>query len=117
MTVAKDARSLGKIQSFSERRQYHRDLLGGGFQTLQGGVAPSSESGAAGRASKRLDLLSMTMLAIPNQGMNVSVCDAEVRALVVGTGEALGVRAFRGSPPAFDLAPGAYRQRRWPHTH
>jgi hypothetical protein len=96
----------------AERRQYHCDLLGGSFQTVQGGVAPGSESGVAGRASKRLDLLSMTMLAIPNQGMNVSIGDAEVRALLVGTGEALSVQTFRGSPPAFDLAPGAHRQWR-----
>ena len=96
----------------AERCQYHCDLLGGSFQTVQGVVAPGSESGVAGRASKRLDLLSMTMLAIPNQGMNVSIGDAEVRALLVGTGEALSVQTFRGSPPAFDLAPGAHRQWR-----
>jgi hypothetical protein len=54
----------------------------------------------------------MTMLAIPNQGMNLSVGDAKVQALPVGTGEALCVRVFRGSPPAFDLAPGVHRQWR-----
>src|SRR5437773_10685135 len=43
--------------------------------------------------------------------MNLSVCDPEVRALVVGTGEALGVYPFRCSPPTFDLAPGAYSRR------
>jgi hypothetical protein len=88
--------------------------MGGGFQTVQGSVASSTERGVAGRASKGLDLLSTTMGAIPNQGVDVSVCDPEVRALLVGTGETLGVYAFRGSPPAFDLAPGAHRQRRWP---
>ena len=67
----------------AERRQYHCDLLKGGFQTVQGGVAPGSESGVAGLATKCLDLLSMTMLAIPNQGMNMSVGDAEVQALPV----------------------------------
>ena len=79
-------------------------------------MAPRTERGAAGLAAKGLDLFSVTMGAIPNQGMNVSICDPEVRALVVGTGETLGVYAFRGSPSAFDLAPGAHRQRRWPHN-
>jgi hypothetical protein len=77
-------------------------------------MASSTECGVAGLAAKGLDLFSVTMLAIPNQGMNVSICDPEVRALVVGTGETLGVYAFGGSPPTFDLAPGTHRQRRWP---
>jgi hypothetical protein len=42
----------------------------------------------------------------------MSVCDPEVRALVVGADKALGVSAFRGSPLAFHFAPGAHRQRR-----
>ena len=56
------------------------------------------------------------MLAIANQRMNVSVGDAEVGALLVGTGEALGVHALGGSPAAFHLTPGTYRRRRWPST-
>jgi hypothetical protein len=79
-------------------------------------VAPGSESRVTGQAAKRLDPLGMAMFAIPNQGMNVSICDPEVRALVVGTGETLGVYVFRGSPSAFDLGPGAHRERRWPHN-
>src|SRR5947209_763133 len=43
--------------------------------------------------------------------MNVSVCDSKVRTLSVGTGEALGVDPFRRSPPAFDFAPRAHRER------
>src|SRR3989442_4018801 len=58
-------------------------------------------------------MLSLTMLAIPDQSMNVSVCDSKVRTLWVGTGEALGVHPFRSSPPAFDFAPRAHRERRW----
>src|SRR5260370_20812255 len=46
-----------------------------------------------------------------DKGRNVRVCDAKVRALVVGTGEAVGVHALRCSPPAFDLPPGAHRRR------
>jgi len=56
------------------------------------------------------------MYAISNQGVDVSVCDAEVRAPVVGTGEALSVYPFGSTPSAFDLAPGAHRKRRRFHT-
>ena len=56
------------------------------------------------------------MLAIANQGMNVGIGDAEVRALLVGTSEALGVYSLRCSPTAFDLTPGAYRSRCWLHA-
>ncbi len=48
--------------------------------------------------------------------MYVSVCDAEVWALVVGTGEALSSYPFGGTPSAFDLAPGAHRKRHRFHT-
>ncbi len=90
--------------------------MGGSFQAVQGGVAPSTERGVTGLATKGLDLLSATMCAIPNQGVDVSVCDAEVRALVIGTGEALGIYPFRSSTPAFDLTPGAHRKGCWSHT-
>ena len=76
----------------------------------------SSERGVAGLTAKGLDALGLAMLAIPDQRVDVSIGDAEVRALLVGTGEACGVHAFGGSPAAFDLAPGAHRQRRWPST-
>jgi hypothetical protein len=76
-------------------------------------VTPSTEGGAASLAAKRLDLLSLTMLAIANESMNANVCIAEVGAMVVGTGETLSGYAFGSSSPAFDFAPGAYRPRRW----
>jgi len=53
-------------------------------------MAPSGECGVAGLTAKRLDPLSMAMGAIPDQGMDSSVCDPGVQALLVGTGEALG---------------------------
>jgi len=56
------------------------------------------------------------MCAVSNQSVDVSVCDAEVRALVVGTGETLGIYPFRSTSPAFDLAPGAHRKRGRSHT-
>src|SRR5205823_3726136 len=79
------------------------DLLGRGFQPVQGGVAPGSERGAARLTSKGLDPFSLAMLAIANKGMNGSVCNAEVKTLSVGTGEALCVHALGGSTAAFHL--------------
>jgi len=32
----------------------------------------------------------MTMLAIPDERMDVSICDPEVQTLLIGTGEAFG---------------------------
>jgi hypothetical protein len=46
----------------------------------------------------------------------MSVCNPAVHARSVGAGKALGVHPFRGAPPAFDLAPGTHRKRRWLHT-
>ena len=116
LSVAEDPLGGGRVQPFGQRRQHHCDLVGGGFQTVQRGVAPGSERGAAGLAAKRLDPLGMAMLAISNQRVDVSVGDPEVRALLVGTGEALGVHALGCSPPAFHLTPGTHRRRRWPST-
>jgi len=48
--------------------------------------------------------------------MDGSVCDPKVRALRVGTGKARGVHVLGCSPVAFDLAPGAYMNRRWSST-
>jgi hypothetical protein len=91
LPVAEDPLGGGSIQPFGERSQHHCYLVRGGFQTVQGGVVPSSEGGAAGLTAKGLDPLGMAMRAIANQGMDVSICDPSVRALVVGAGKALGV--------------------------
>ena|SRR5216683_4409268 len=111
LTVAEDPFSGGWVQPFGERCQHHCDLLGRGFQTIQRGVASGSEGGAAGLAAKGLDVLGMPMLAISHQSVDVSVCDPGVRALPVRTGETLSVYAFGSSSSAFDLAPGAHKQR------
>jgi hypothetical protein len=70
----------------------------------------------ASRTSERLDLLSTTVLAIADQRVDVSLGDAEVPALLIGTSEALSVHVLGGSPPAFDLVPGAHRPTRWAST-
>ena len=74
-------------------------------------MASSTESRVTGLATECLDRLNSTMYAISNQGVDVSVCDAEVRALVVGTSEALSVYPFGSTPSAFDFAPGAHKKR------
>src|SRR6266849_1340389 len=42
LPVAEDTLCSGRIQPFGERRQHHRDLLRGGFQAIQGGMASSA---------------------------------------------------------------------------
>ena len=87
-----------------------------GFQPIQGRIAPGSERGAAGLTPKGLDVLGSPMFAISDERMDVGVSDAEVHALLIGTGVTLGIDAFGGTSPAFDLAPRAHRRRRWLHT-
>jgi hypothetical protein len=67
LPVAEDPFGRGSIQPTGSCRQHHCDLVGRGFQTIQGGMAPSTERGTAGRASKGLDLFSVTMGAIPKE--------------------------------------------------
>src|SRR6266446_4986056 len=79
-------------------------------------MVSSSESRVAGLTAKRLDPLSMAMLAISHQGVDSSVSDTKVRALMVRTGEARGGYSLGCFPSAFHLTPGTHRQRRWPYT-
>src|SRR5512135_678839 len=113
---AEDPRGRRRIQSFSQRREHHGDLLRGCFQAVQRRVASSAERGAARLATKRLDRFSAAMSAIPNERMEGSVGVAEVGALPVGTSKPFSVDAFGGSPPTFHLAPRAYRTRSRPST-
>jgi hypothetical protein len=43
LTIAEDPFGGGRIQPFGQSREHHGDLLRGGFQTIQGRVAPGSE--------------------------------------------------------------------------
>jgi len=112
LPITEDAFSRGRVQPFSQGGEHHDDLVRGSFQTVQRSVASSTERGAALLAAKGLDLLSLTMLAIPNQRVDPRIGDAEVHALLIGTGKILGIDAFGRSPTTFDLAPGAHRSRR-----
>ena len=102
-------RSAAEGSSPSESRsEHHGDLLRGGLQAIQGRVPPGSERGAARLTAKGLDALSLAVLAITNQRMNLSLGNAEVGALWVGAGVSLGVDPLGCSPAAFDLVPRAY---------
>jgi hypothetical protein len=116
LSVAKDPFSGGSIHPFGQRREHHGDLVRGGFQTIQRSVTSGSERGVTGLTTKGLDPLDTAMLAIADQRVDRGICDAEVRALPVRTGEALRVDAFGSTSLAFDLAPGPHRQRRWIRT-
>ena len=111
LTVAEDAFSRGSVQPFGECSEHHGNLLGGGFQMVQRSIVSSAERGAASLTTERLDPLGLAMLAIANQCMNVCIGDAEVLALLIGTGIAFGIDPLGRSPAAFDLAPGTHRGR------
>ena len=79
-------------------------------------MASSTECGGAGLTTERLDQLDMAVFAISDQRVDLSISDPVVWALLVRTGEALGIYAFGCSSAAFDLAPGAHRCRCKPHN-
>ena len=54
-----------------------------------------------GLTAKGLDALGMPMLAISDEGVDLSICIAEVRTLRVGTGVAVGVHADGALPAGF----------------
>jgi hypothetical protein len=60
---------------------------------------------------KVADRLGSAMRAISDEGVDPIIADAEVRALLVGTGEARGGYALGCSSAAFDLTPGPYWHR------
>ena len=116
LPVAEDSLGGGSVQPFGQGRQHDGDLLGRGFQPVQGGVAPGCERGLAGLTPKGLDPLGLAMLAIANQRMNARISDAKVEALLVRTSEALRIHPLGCSPTAFHLTPGANWRRDRSHN-
>ena len=106
LSKAEDPFSSRRVQPFGQRREHYGDLISGSFQPVERRVAPGSERGAASLTAKRLDVLSLAVLAITNQRMNLSISNAEVQALLVGTGVPIGVDSLGCSRAAFDLAKG-----------
>ena len=85
------------------RQMTHVANTEGVFSRYKGVLRLAREGGAARLTTERLDPLGLAMLAIAHQSMKGRVCDAEVRTLLVGTGEAVTGYPLRGSPPAFYL--------------
>ena len=113
LSKAKDPLCGGKVEPFGQSREHHGDLLRGRFQAIQGGVASSAQRGAARLTAKGLDLLGTAMLAIADQRVEVSLGDAKVPALRVGTGVALRVDAFGSPSPTFHFTPWTHRCRHY----
>jgi hypothetical protein len=112
--VSKAEDSLGSrwVQPKGSSSQQHGDLVGGRFQSVQGRVTSCAERGAARLAAEGLDGLCTAMLAIPDEGVELSIGVPEVGVLLIRTGEAFGGDARGGSSLAFDLSPGAHRSGR-----
>lgn len=92
VSKAEDPFGRGRVQLFGQRREYHGDRAREGvFRRYRGVLRRAREGGAAGRPSKGLVPLSLPMLAIADQCVNVSIGDAEVGARLIGTGIAVGV--------------------------
>src|SRR5437660_2315048 len=106
--IAEDPFGGGSIEPFDQCREHNSNLLRGGFQTIQGGVASGSESAVAGLTAKGLDALGLAVLANADKGMDVCIGDLVGRAPRVGTSESLSNNTFGCSSPAFHLAPGAH---------
>ena len=94
-----------RIQPFGERCQHFADPVRRGFQAVQGRVATGAEGGSTRLAPKCLNLISFTMRAIANKGMNSSIRDAIVRAGRLGAGISLRVDSLMCTPATLDLAP------------
>jgi hypothetical protein len=58
----------------------------------------------------------MAMLAISDEGVDMSIRDPVVWALLVGTGEALGIHPLGCSSAAFHFTPRSHRRRCRPHN-
>src|SRR5215470_348601 len=116
LSGAEDPLGRRWVEPFGKGRENHSDLMRGRFQAVQRGVASRTEGGTAGLTPKRLDPLSPAMLAISDEGMEGSVGVAEVDALLIGAGVALGLYTLGRSPSAFHLRPGAYRSMPWSST-
>src|SRR5438876_8129318 len=107
---------MGPALQPGQRSEHHGDLVRGSFQPVEGRDAAGSERITIGLTAKRLDALGMPMFAIADEGMDMNIGDPVVGALLVRTGESLGVHPFGCAPAAFHLTPQTHRSRRWPST-
>jgi hypothetical protein len=95
LTGAEDPLCSGWVQSFGQREiRTMATFWEGVFSRYKGVLRRARERGMAGLTPKRLDWFGLAMLAVANQGVDMSFSVAEVRALGVGTSEPFGVYAF-----------------------
>lgn len=80
LSIAEDTLCSRWVQTFGESRQHHCDLLGEGFQMVQRSIVSSAERGAASLTAECLDPLRLTVLAIANESMDLSICNHEKEA-------------------------------------
>ena len=80
LTVPEDPLGGGWVEPFGQRSEHHRDMTGRSFQSVQGRVTSSAERGAARLTAKGLDVFGLSMLAIPNQRVELIVGVAKVEA-------------------------------------
>src|SRR5258706_3294941 len=67
LSGAEDAFGRRWVQPFGQCSQHHGDVIGKGFQPVQGRIASSTEGGVTGLTPKGLNLLGTAMLAIPKK--------------------------------------------------
>ena len=116
LSKAEDTLCRGRIQPFGQRREHHGDLVGRGFQTIEGSVTPRSERGVASLTTKGLDVLGMAMLAIPDQGVDVSIGDPGVWALRLGQAKPSVFTRLGAPRRLLTSRQGRTGSRRWPST-
>ena len=111
--VLKHSHGCSDTQPFSHCRQDFCDSRGWRLESIEWGIAPGSAGGSTSLAAKGLNPLVLAMRAVADQGMELRVGDAIVRARLVGTGEAIRRDAFRCASSALQFPPRANGWKRW----
>jgi hypothetical protein len=93
----------GPIQAFGQKPEHHLDLIGLGFEIVQGRAFPDREGFAAGLTTEFANGLGLINPAIADQGVNGRVGDAEIITPGMRTSMSGGVNAFLSSSLAFTL--------------
>src|SRR5258708_14209389 len=78
LSKAEDPLGGGRIEPFGQSREHHGDLVRGGFQAIQGGVASGTACAVARLATKRLGPVSPPTLAAPHKRQEMNVREAKV---------------------------------------
>jgi len=82
LSVAEDPFGSRRVQPFGQRRQHYSDLVRGGFQTVQGSVAPGSERGMARLAAKGVKRI----IKLPVEPIKIAAFDSSLRCALARCG-------------------------------